>query len=350
MRIARKHLGWYTRGARGRRRRSAREINAADADRRAARARSSAFSTGSASASERLVYAAQAGAVAHDAGSVRPTQRSARRGQGRPSQREQRTCALNGSNEIGRSVEKSLDEYFRRLDGEPPHGVYDMVIAHVERALLASIMTRAERQPDAGGRHARHEPQHAAREARQVQARLTREWRRRSRRRCCRFPTRRGLVEFARGLAARGIKLLSTGGTAKALADAGLPVTDVGSYTGFPEMLDGRVKTLHPKVHGGILARRDLPAHAAALRAHGDPDDRPRRRQSLSVPRDGREARLHARRRDREHRHRRPVDGARGGEELAARRRRRRSRRLRGAARRARGERRRAVGRHALPR
>jgi len=74
-----------------------------------------------------------------------------------------------------------------------------------------------------------------------------------------------GLVDFARGLAARGIALLSTGGTAKALAEAGLPVTDVGSYTGFPEMLDGRVKTLHPKVHGGILARRDLPEHMAAL-------------------------------------------------------------------------------------
>jgi phosphoribosylaminoimidazolecarboxamide formyltransferase / IMP cyclohydrolase len=80
-----------------------------------------------------------------------------------------------------------------------------------------------------------------------------------------------GLVELARGLVARGVALLSTGGTAKALAAAGLPVTDVGSYTGFPEMLDGRVKTLHPKVHGGILARRDLPEHVAALAQHGIP-------------------------------------------------------------------------------
>ena len=80
-----------------------------------------------------------------------------------------------------------------------------------------------------------------------------------------------GLVEFARALASRDIRLLSTGGTARAIADAGLPVTDVGAYTGFPEMLDGRVKTLHPKVHGGILARRDLPAHADALAAHGIP-------------------------------------------------------------------------------
>ncbi len=80
-----------------------------------------------------------------------------------------------------------------------------------------------------------------------------------------------GLVEFARGLAGLGVRLLSTGGTAKALADAGLAVTEIGDYTGFPEMLDGRVKTLHPKVHGGILARRDLPAHAAALEQHGIP-------------------------------------------------------------------------------
>ena len=80
-----------------------------------------------------------------------------------------------------------------------------------------------------------------------------------------------GLVAFAKGLAGLGIRLLSTGGTARALADAGLPVTEIGEYTGFPEMLDGRVKTLHPKVHAGILARRDLPAHAAALELHGIP-------------------------------------------------------------------------------
>ena len=82
---------------------------------------------------------------------------------------------------------------------------------------------------------------------------------------------KRGIVDFAGELAARGVRLLSTGGTAKALADAGLPVTDVGTYTGFPEMLDGRVKTLHPKVHGGILARRDVPEHVAALAAHDIP-------------------------------------------------------------------------------
>ncbi|MFD2301324.1 bifunctional phosphoribosylaminoimidazolecarboxamide formyltransferase/IMP cyclohydrolase [Paracidovorax citrulli] len=78
-----------------------------------------------------------------------------------------------------------------------------------------------------------------------------------------------GIVEFARALHALGIRLLSTGGTAKLLAEQGLPVTEVAEVTQFPEMLDGRVKTLHPKVHGGLLARRELPEHMAALKEHG---------------------------------------------------------------------------------
>ena len=78
-----------------------------------------------------------------------------------------------------------------------------------------------------------------------------------------------GILELAQALHALGIKLLSTGGTAKLLADAGLPVTEVADHTGFPEMLDGRVKTLHPNVHGGLLARRDIPEHMAALKEHG---------------------------------------------------------------------------------
>ncbi|AWI77298.1 bifunctional phosphoribosylaminoimidazolecarboxamide formyltransferase/IMP cyclohydrolase [Parazoarcus communis] len=77
-----------------------------------------------------------------------------------------------------------------------------------------------------------------------------------------------GVLEFARELAGLGVKLLSTGGTASLLREAGLDVTDVADHTGFPEMLDGRVKTLHPKVHGGILARRDLPEHMATIAEH----------------------------------------------------------------------------------
>jgi phosphoribosylaminoimidazolecarboxamide formyltransferase/IMP cyclohydrolase len=78
-----------------------------------------------------------------------------------------------------------------------------------------------------------------------------------------------GVLELAQALHAQGVKLLSTGGTARLLAEAGLPVTEVSEVTGFPEMLDGRVKTLHPRIHGGLLARRDVPAHMAALEQHG---------------------------------------------------------------------------------
>jgi phosphoribosylaminoimidazolecarboxamide formyltransferase/IMP cyclohydrolase len=80
---------------------------------------------------------------------------------------------------------------------------------------------------------------------------------------------KRGIVEFAQRLVPLGFDLLSTGGTAQALRAAGLPVTDVNSVTGFPEMLEGRVKTLHPAIHGGLLARRHLPEHLSTLADHG---------------------------------------------------------------------------------
>src|SRR6058998_2647647 len=76
------------------------------------------------------------------------------------------------------------------------------------------------------------------------------------------------IVDLARGLVDRSFELVSTGGTARALSDAGLPVTNVADVTGFPEMMDGRVKTLHPALHGGILARRDHPDDLAALERH----------------------------------------------------------------------------------
>jgi len=78
-----------------------------------------------------------------------------------------------------------------------------------------------------------------------------------------------GLIEFARALHTAGVELVSTGGTSKAISDAGMPVKDVAELTGFPEMMDGRVKTLHPAVHGGLLALRDNPDHAAAMNEHG---------------------------------------------------------------------------------
>ena len=78
-----------------------------------------------------------------------------------------------------------------------------------------------------------------------------------------------GLVDFVKGLVSFGVEIISTGGTAKALEQAGIKVTEISAYTGFPEMMDGRVKTLHPKVHGGLLAVRDNPEHVAAMQKHG---------------------------------------------------------------------------------
>jgi phosphoribosylaminoimidazolecarboxamide formyltransferase/IMP cyclohydrolase len=78
-----------------------------------------------------------------------------------------------------------------------------------------------------------------------------------------------GAAEFAQGLADRGVEILSTGGTARLLREAGVPVKDVSAHTGFPEMLDGRVKTLHPKIHGGILGLRDNEEHVAKMAEHG---------------------------------------------------------------------------------
>src|ERR1044071_9129117 len=77
-----------------------------------------------------------------------------------------------------------------------------------------------------------------------------------------------GVVEMAKGIEALGAEILSTGGTAKTLREAGIKVTDVAAYTGSPEILDGRVKTLHPKIHGGLLARRSVPAHVEQMKEH----------------------------------------------------------------------------------
>ena len=77
-----------------------------------------------------------------------------------------------------------------------------------------------------------------------------------------------GIVEFARRLAAMGVKIISTGGTAKVIKEAGINCYSIESVTGFPEMMDGRVKTLHPKIHGALLGLRDKPEHAAAMKEH----------------------------------------------------------------------------------
>ena len=78
-----------------------------------------------------------------------------------------------------------------------------------------------------------------------------------------------GVAEFVKELSGMGVEILSTGGTAKKLRDAGIPVKDVAEHTGFPEMLDGRVKTLHPKIHGGLLSRRANPKDMEEIKKHG---------------------------------------------------------------------------------
>ena len=123
-----------------------------------------------------------------------------------------------------------------------------------------------------------------------------------------------GLAELGQALARHGVELVSTGGTAKALREAGLEVRDISDLTGFPEMMDGRVKTLHPKVHGGLLAVRDDPAHAAAMAEHGIGAIDLVVVNLYPFAADRREGRR-PRRDHREYRYRRPVDGPLGGQE-----------------------------------
>ena len=145
-----------------------------------------------------------------------------------------------------------------------------------------------------------------------------------------------GIVDLGRGLAARGFELVSTGGTARALTDAGLAVTSVSDVTGFPEMMDGRVKTLHPALHGGILARRDRPDDLAALARHGIGLVDVVVVNLYPFAQGGGESGDAVRDAGRGDRHRRAVAGARGGQEFPRRAGRRRPGRLPAAARRAR--------------
>jgi phosphoribosylaminoimidazolecarboxamide formyltransferase / IMP cyclohydrolase len=144
-----------------------------------------------------------------------------------------------------------------------------------------------------------------------------------------------GIVEFARELKERGIELLSTGGTAKLLISHGIAVKEVAEHTGFPEIMGGRVKTLHPKIHGGLLGRRGIDDEV--MRATGSSRSICWSSISTRLPPPSR-ARLQLRRCGREHRHRRSRDGACRGQESCLRHRARRSGRLPRAARRTRGQ------------
>ena len=126
-----------------------------------------------------------------------------------------------------------------------------------------------------------------------------------------------GLVEFARKLSALHVELISTGGTAKLLRDSGIAVKDISELTGFPEMLDGRVKTLHPKVHGGILHVRKNEKHRCGGEAARHSTHRHGGGESLRVRENRRQTGRRVRGRDRKHRHRGPVDGAVGSQEFS---------------------------------
>ena len=126
---------------------------------------------------------------------------------------------------------------------------------------------------------------------------------------------KRGIVAFAQGLVQLGWEIISTGGTAAALRAAGVAVTTVDEVTGFPELLDGRVKTLHPAIHGALLARRDLPEHIARHARARHRADRPGGGQPVSLPDDDLAARRVVRGRGREHRRRRSLHAPLGGQE-----------------------------------
>ena len=177
--------------------------------------------------------------------------------------------------ERGHGADRAAGGGAGALDDDTEETLAARILAEEHRLYPEAIRLLRRGAPRGGG-----PPRAGAGEARE----------RRVRRALLSVSDKSGLVDLARGLADLGVELLSTGGTARALAAAGLPVREVADVTGFPEMLDGRVKTLHPAIHGGILARRDLPAHEEALARHGIGADRPGGGEPLPVRGDRREA------------------------------------------------------------
>ena len=168
-------------------------------------------------------------------------------------------------------VKETVEDYIRHLDGHDVSGLFELVMSEVEPPLLESALAYAggNRVRAAGilgingatlrsklGRYDLKVPAPRRLAARGMAARAL-----------ISVSDKTGIVEFARALHGLGIEILSTGGTAKQIGDAGVSVVEISSYTGFPEMMGGRVKTLHPKVHGGLLARRDTDART--MREHG---------------------------------------------------------------------------------
>ena len=168
-------------------------------------------------------------------------------------------------------VRETVEDYLRHLDGHDVSGLLELVMGEVEPPLIESALAYAGgSQGRAAGilgingatlRRKQERYKLKAGAARRLTSRGM------AARALISVSDKTGIVEFARALHGLGIEILSTGGTAESLGGAGVPVVEIASYTGFPEMMDGRVKTLHPKVHGGLLARRDT--DAGTMREHG---------------------------------------------------------------------------------
>src|SRR3981081_476912 len=166
---------------------------------------------------------------------------------------------MRQTNEIADCVRRSLERYFKDLDGAKPRAIYDMVLKNVERPMLELVLDRAEGNQSIAAQMLGINRNTLRKKIHPLRIKMWKVIPIRTA--LVSVSDKSGLAEFARGLARFKIKILSTGGTAKLLAPQGLPVTEAADYTGFPEMLDGRVKTLHPRLHAGILARGDSPAH-----------------------------------------------------------------------------------------
>ena len=172
---------------------------------------------------------------------------------------------------VSKPFTKNLEKYFRDLGEQPASNIYDMVVLAVEKPMLEMVMSRTDSNQsqvaDMLGINRNTLRKNCSNTVFLIfiftfimikQALIS-------------VSDKTGVLEFARELAGMGVKILSTGGTAKLLADNGLPVTEVADYTGFLRCLMVVSKPLHPKVHGGIFARRDLPEHQASLEKYGIP-------------------------------------------------------------------------------
>ena len=280
VRIARKHIGWYTRALPG----------GDDVPRRDEQLEDCAAQLAAVDAYFDALGRARTAGLRADAALRRSSER-------RPSQTRGMMSARAPTQwRIERCVLRSARAVLPDLDGAEPDAMYEMVLELGREAADRSRMTRA-----GGNQTPRRRMlginRNTLRKKLQQQKLDTR---RRRERQAASSAMRRGGRSMSAGADQRfrqdaassnsrgrctqlGFELLSTGGTARAAARRALPVTEVSDYTGFPEMLDGRVKTLHPKIHGGLLARRDVPTHMQALAGARHRADRPGGREPLSV-------------------------------------------------------------------